>query len=194
MIKTLLFAVNMVHNLSLKPEKKVGLMLNCTFVYESESFREYLALFDKILLQIWQKRKKILFHFISVYSSVNFCIWLQSYHYMKKRQAQLCRGPSGEASRVRSLHLSHSTCQATTTDNICHPAEWCCQCLFGGTKRTRWASVRSRQTHLRRETRTNKKLRTEVKELRSVYKCLLNGWEVLFFSSGRATKAFRWDC
>lgn len=52
-----------------------------------------LPLFGRILLQIWQKRKKILFHLIFVYSSVNFCIWLQSYHYMKKHQAQLCRGP-----------------------------------------------------------------------------------------------------
>lgn len=147
-----------------------------------------LPLFGRILLQIWQKRKKILFHLIFVYSSVNFCIWLQSYHYMKKHQAQLCRGPRHETSRVRSLHLSHSACQAMTTDNIFHPAEWCCQCLFEGTKRTRWASVRSRQTHLRGETRTNKKLQAEVKELRGIYKYLLNGWEVLFFSSGRATR------
>jgi hypothetical protein len=38
MIKTLLFAVNMVHNLSLGPEKKAGLILNCSFVCESETF------------------------------------------------------------------------------------------------------------------------------------------------------------
>lgn len=128
MIKTLLFAVNMVHNLSLWPEKKVGLMLNCTFVCESGSFREYLALFGRILLQIWQKReKKLLFHLIFVYSSVNFCIWLK--FIIIHHQAQLCRGPSGEISRVRSLHLSRVTCQAMTTDNIFHPAEWCNACL-----------------------------------------------------------------
>lgn len=32
MIKTLLFAVNIVHNLSLRPGKEVGLILNCSFV------------------------------------------------------------------------------------------------------------------------------------------------------------------
>lgn len=60
------------------------------------------------------------------------------------------------------------------------------QSLFGGTKRARLASVRSRQTHWRRQTSTNKKLQMKIKELRRIYKCLLNEWVVLFFSSGRA--------
>jgi hypothetical protein len=37
MIKTLLFAVNMVQNLSLGPGREVGLVLNCSSVSECET-------------------------------------------------------------------------------------------------------------------------------------------------------------
>lgn len=58
MIKTLLFAVNMVHDLSLRPEKEEGLVLNCCFVCDSDSSAAHRASLDKILLQKGQKGKE----------------------------------------------------------------------------------------------------------------------------------------
>lgn len=87
---------------------------------------------------------------------------VQSYHYMKKHQAQLCRA-WGETSRLRSLHLSHSACQAMTTDNIFHPAEWCCQCLFE-VQRGQGELVLDQDKLIKEEeTRTNKNYREKSK-------------------------------
>lgn len=57
MIKTLLFAVNMVHDLSLRPEKEERVVLNCCFVCDSESSVAHWASLGRILPQKGQKEK-----------------------------------------------------------------------------------------------------------------------------------------